>query len=797
MNSAKLTVNGKDLSGYTIAAELSRAYYSEAAEAIKAATRSTLDIVDISEATESSIVLKHIEKVSGEDSFRVYVSGTQLVIECAYDNMLLRAVDELLSSASGDLTGEVFKKDISVVYYEDFGAVGDGKADDFKAIYETHKFANECGQTVKAKPDKTYYIFDTRMGTDTVYSAEIRTNVDWCGAHFIIDDTQIATLQGSENYRMSRGNIFEVLPEEEHRMFKIADEQKLARIAEAGVNPKTTHIDLGIDWNGRVLIIPYYSGHKVFRRKGYSQYAGAPTHEIIVLEADGRVSEETPIIFDYMGLDYIEVYKLDPAGAITIENGSFTTLDTKINHRIDGVYKGGYILRGIDVQRSYTTVQNLTHAVIGEFTLADRVKGLEGSITKGFFTANYTSNVIFKNCIMPSRMSYNNSSTYNFNATHVNKIVLDHCIQPNFWITVDPVTYEIKYATEYDPSVIGNARRASDDALIGMTPYTIDGVNYTPYYGFCGTNYCKNMEYLNSTLSRFDAHAALYNGKVINCNITDMELTGYGSFVLENSNFYPYRPTTPFLFLRADYGYTWEGDIIIRNVNAYPRANAQFEIVRNKYINWYFGYTCAFPNIKVDNLDLYSMETGDPLPKGYPVYVCKFTENDKYKHLLDTDLPAVFGVVDEDGDGYIDEPLYDRNRDGRADKKDRVDLDGDGRVGNTSLKFEDYFEKDGLKYRAGVSHPTCKANLNITKPPQYIKIINNDGVNGGGGYSYLVKDTSGEGVSDGKWWNDEDSLGGFFGDTKFIYGEGDADFLIGTDKNQTATETFVFKGEYD
>ena len=149
-----ITVNGKDLKSCNIAAELSRAYYAEAAEKIKAELGGSLNVVDISEAGESSIVIKHIEKVMGEESFRVTVNGSQLLIECAFDNMLAKAVEEFLSTAEGDLTGEVFKKDISVVYYDDFGAVGDGVADDFKAIYEAHKFANECGQTVKADGKK-------------------------------------------------------------------------------------------------------------------------------------------------------------------------------------------------------------------------------------------------------------------------------------------------------------------------------------------------------------------------------------------------------------------------------------------------------------------------------------------------------------------------------------------------------------------------------------------------------------------------------------------------------------------
>ena len=80
------------------------------------------------------------------------------------------------------------------VTYEDFGAVGDGKTEDFAAICKTHEYANKHKLTVKGTPGKTYYIRDTKCGTDEVHTAIIKTNVDWCGAHFIIDDTNLTAM---------------------------------------------------------------------------------------------------------------------------------------------------------------------------------------------------------------------------------------------------------------------------------------------------------------------------------------------------------------------------------------------------------------------------------------------------------------------------------------------------------------------------------------------------------------------------------------------------------------------------
>ena len=251
------------------------------------------------------------------------------------------------------------------VCYEDFGAVGDGVTDDFKAIRDAHAYANENGLPVLGTPGKNYLNFDTSLGTDQIFSVEIRTDVDWQGATITIDDRKLTTYSGSPYYAMAKRHIFDIVPDDECKMFCITAPDVLARIVGDGIGRETKKIDLGIDWDDRIMIIPYYSGHKVFRRRGYSQFAGADTHEIIVIEADGSVSEETPIIFNYKKFDRMEVYKLDSKRAITVKNGNFVTLDTRVNHMIDGVWRGGYIYRGFDVKRSYTTLENLTHKVEG------------------------------------------------------------------------------------------------------------------------------------------------------------------------------------------------------------------------------------------------------------------------------------------------------------------------------------------------------------------------------------------------------------------------------------------------
>ena len=73
------------------------------------------------------------------------------------------------------------------IFYSDFGAKGDGITNDFYAIKAAHDKANEIGAKVFADGEKTYYI--GRTGGETI---SVKTSVDFSGAHFIIDDRDIA-----------------------------------------------------------------------------------------------------------------------------------------------------------------------------------------------------------------------------------------------------------------------------------------------------------------------------------------------------------------------------------------------------------------------------------------------------------------------------------------------------------------------------------------------------------------------------------------------------------------------------
>ena len=217
----------------------------------------------------------------------------------------------------------------------------------------------------------------------------------------------------------------------------------------------------------------------------------------------------------------------------------------------------------------------------------------------------------------------------------------------------------------------------------------------------------------------------------------------------------------------------------------------------HSYTNWYYGYQACFPSLSADNLNFYNIKTKAPLPEGFEIHLTGSQIGKKSMlHLPTSHTYAIFALQDEDKDGNIDEPLMDRDLDGVVDGV--TDLNGDGIVGNINVNYKD---------AAAASSDTTKGydssyfvNLNMIRPPKYIKFLNNDGVDldgdgigDTGGYCYVVCNTGESGtISDGGYWDSTESYGGFYGDTKFYYTE-DKYFVGPNHPFQTLTNTFVFR----
>ena len=703
-------------------------------------------------------------------------------------------------------------------------------------------------------------------------SIPIRTDVEWGTAKFIIDDSDLDPYN-SVFAGMRAKNVFVV--ESDYKTTTIGgnDKNTWSQIdrtvienifKNGGIKPGTTNIDVGYaQGDFPVMIIPNNNSHKIYRRSGpYTPALDAVMREVIVLDKDGNVSEETPIMFDYTDIQYIQVYRVDDT-PITINGGIFTTIaygkDAVPNEGENAGIDIGYFHRGLQVSRHNVTIQNVEHYVEGEIGIYDQaVNDIQGPAYNGFYAASNANNVLFKNCVMTGRRHYTHG-TYELSGSLTNKLVFEGCVQSNFWITVDKNNnYKISAAKEGDAGAMTSQ----------WTGYEVDG-NYIQYlhYGTGGTNFCKNMEYYNCRLSRFDAHQGLYNGKIINCEINAIYLTGKGQMDIVNTRIFSNYPSgvhATMISLRGDYGSTWDGEILFKDIDAYMYTEKTDSytylgntvstptILGYSWKNWYFGYTTYAPSIEVDNLDVFNIKKIQPkgernvgdaispeillaekMDAGFKVSVTAINadahrnihldntpgfgvtyqimdldENGTYYDLSDENqrtkymaLLAKYDAMSEEEkqnykgvDGLVDAPYVgysapgDRNliyNDEYVDFVEAFDNAHEAR-----LEWEELNGKSWTYYSYTLDGGTD--NVNPRTPPKYIKVYNNDGVEGTGGYTLTVSKTDGYNVSNGTYYGIPENKGGFFGSTTFYYKDesGNIQTFVGTFENKGP---FVFE----
>ena len=621
-----LSVDGKNMKGYTIAVNKSNKYHMAAAKLLQSnlyeRTGLWLEIVAEDKA-DKSIVIKSVAKNAVDGGFKVSASENKLLIECGYDNKIEDAVEEFISekivAQRGDvnLTGTVYTDDISVVYYKDFGAKGDGIVDDFFALKAAHDFANISGQTVKADSGKTYRIYNT-VKNNSANTIVIKTNVEWGNAKFIIEDTNIGYY---DNTGMASKPIFHI--QSDYEDYRITDSEKLNKLA--GIGEGTTKIDLGLGFPAMLTI--YNNESKVYRRKGYSSEDGTNQHEVILIDKDGNIDESTPFMFDYTKVTSIVVHRTD-VEPIKVSGGTVTTMASRVNivqlgENNEKVIKEGYFLRGINISRPGTAVEGVKHYVEGEISINEQKQGILGPAYYGFFYATNTNDVLLKNCVLTGRRCYNKAGvgfsgtqgTYDFVAMCVNKIRLEGCIQSNFYLTInDDGTTSPAFDLTYDngvPIVTPN----DNDAVFSMSDNPASG---RICWGIGETDFCKNTEYINSVLSRFDAHQGLLNGKAVGTTINFFAMVGKGDFLIEDCTWIAPASgaaNNTMIYLRDDYGSPWEGTITIKDTVAVNHTDSagkpsEFGIIFHKYSNWYFGYDCYFPNLIIDNLTFGNYDNG-------------------------------------------------------------------------------------------------------------------------------------------------------------------------------------------
>ena len=563
-----------------------------------------LEIVNPDDAGDKTITLRCVEKgKAGANGFRVVEDGDSLIIECAHKGKFEEAFNVYYSSFSmkqGDIVLGKFDgdKDYTSVYYKDFGAVGDGKTIDTDAIRAAHIEANKNNQTVYAEKGKTYRI--TKVTTPIV----IKTDVDWRGCKFIFDATEFKP--------EDTGNVFLIDNDSSPINFYTKDDQTLKRLNadkdENGLvirsinhgDKQTTKLDIGI--REPFMLKVFNSEARAYIRWGYVDTKGGAQCEVVLVDKEGNIDPSTPFLIDYEKITQIVAYKID-VEPITIKNADIESRNSL--HNLLGGYKS--IAHSIQVSRPNVTLENLIHTVTQEipetaptrkneatglwedvsgegFTIeggivklngkqykGDDVKPFTGFSYSGFVQISNTYNTLVKGCGFQARYHYE-EGTYDISCGYATHIEFRNCTQNNF----------------FEKDKDGNDTQVA---------------NLGTYWGVAGTNYCKNMYYVDSVLTRYDAHCGVFNGGVKGGKLAVLRLIGGGTFTIEGVDFHA-RSGSP-VQLREDYGATFNGTVIIKDTYfnyVWAGTNYNLVLVDAPTAHIYNGYRTYFPNLIIDNI---------------------------------------------------------------------------------------------------------------------------------------------------------------------------------------------------
>ncbi len=373
-----------------------------------------------------------------------------------------------------------------VVHYDDFGAKGDGKTDDYAALSRAHQFANERGLPVNANDGATYLI----GGGDTV--VVIQTDTHFGKAKFIIDDTNVG--DRSKNVFEARSALESI---------------KIENVTSLKQNQKRIDIKLP----QACLVVALNDNEKQFLRSGVNKHSGVSQQDLFLVDADGNVDPHTAIAEDFDAVTECTAFPIDKT-TLKITGGHFTTIANKAKSE----YK--YYSRGILIRRSNTVIDGVEHYVTQE--------GVQSAPYSGFINIGHCANVTIRNGVLVAH------KTYRTKIANTKKKM---------------GTYDLYMGQALNVTII-NCTQSND-------------INERQYWGIMCSNGCKNLVFDGCTLNRVDAHQGVVNVTVRNSTIgyAGIEVIGKGTLLVENTTV----RGSGLVYLRQDYGSTWQGELMIRN----------------------------------------------------------------------------------------------------------------------------------------------------------------------------------------------------------------------------------------
>ena len=381
-----------------------------------------------------------------------------------------------------------------VVTYEEFGAVGDGRTDDQQAIVQAHAAANARGLPVRAGDGRTYCI---GKGAAT---AEIRTDVDFGTAKFVIDDV------GCERRTAS---IFRVAPD--RPPFSVRGLSVLKR----------GQTELGVKLPGACLVHVENRGRRQYIRYGANQNNGSPQQEVLLVDADGRIDPRAPVVWSFDAVTSATAYPVDER-PLVIRGGVFTTIANQCESRYD------YHARNILVERSNVRIEGLRHEVTGELD--------HGAPYGGFVSVARCANILVTNCVFTAHRMYAtigsagvkvNMGSYDLTANKAVNVSYVHCRQTT---DILDTRYWGLFGSNYCKNLLyDDCRFSRFDAHMGVANATVRN----SVMGHMGMNAIGFGTFLVE-------NTKVYGRSLFNLR-SDYGSTWEGEFVVRNCTFVPGR----------------------------------------------------------------------------------------------------------------------------------------------------------------------------------------------------------------------------------------------------------------
>ncbi len=514
------------------------------------------------------------------------------------------------------------KCDSWLFYYEDYGAVADGKTNrtrlthvsgtnDYEAIYWTHKNANEWkartelsdGKHVAVvgnsnpKEAKYYYIslpegrgiYYADLNNDGVPETDykgksldtivIATDTSWNGVNLIIDDDAICNAKNCNCV-----NAVGIMRKHNYTSQAIftVDEYGLEDYTENLVG-KITSLSAGATNIGyapgrKMLISLTDSNKKIYFRYGANASNGVSITEVILVDEFGNIDPSTPVQFDYSTVTSANAYAVDtdPIKISGLDGEKINaTFESYVNNALT-ISIPHYVScgRNITIKRSNATVEGIERF----FTEEPANSNLTNKrYAYTFIVATLCSKPTIKDMIVMNHNSQSGESgtsqgSYEFSGSNANAVSWINCVTKNMF-------------------------SANKDGSLQAYPI---------YRGLFGTNHIRNMYLKDCYLNSFDAHTGAYNVTIEDSTVEHMNFIGGGDIIIKNVIVYTSNQGMAFN-LRTDYGSTWHGDVYIDGLTIRYAAEtgakpSRITIFKGSYENQYWGFdTYAPQHVTINN----------------------------------------------------------------------------------------------------------------------------------------------------------------------------------------------------